>query len=74
MAKHKSKNGPSIFSFTISPEERRKMAARDMARTLIDTDPAIKAREADLEREILAAGKRVMSGSRPLVKAPKRPR
>ena len=74
MAKRKSKNGPSIFSFTIGPEERRKMAARDMARTLIDTAPAIKAREADLEREILAAGKRVMSGSRPLVKAPKRPR
>ncbi len=54
------------------PEERRKMAADDMARTAVETDPGLVAKRAELSREILATTKRVMSGSRPFVRKPKR--
>ncbi len=73
MAKRKKSNGatPPIFRPT-PPEERRKMAAEDMARTAVDTDPGLVAKRAELSREILATTKRVMSGSRPLVKTAKK--
>lgn len=74
MAKRKKSSSgmtPPIFRPT-PPEERRRMAAEDMARTAVDTDPGLVAKRAELSREILATAKRVMSGSRPLVKKPTR--
>ncbi len=72
MAKRKKSNGvmPPMFRPT-PPEERRRMAAEDMARTAVDTDPGLVAKRAELSREILATTKRVMSGSRPLVRSRK---
>ena len=53
-------------------EQQRKMAAESMARTLVETDPAVEAKRAELTREILATTKRVMSGSKPFVKGRRR--
>lgn len=70
--KRKKSKGMEMMFHPMGPEERRKMAAEDMARTAVDTDPGLVAKRAELSREILATTKRVMSGSRPYVKKPKR--
>lgn len=71
MAKRK-KSGMSAAIFgPLGPEERRRLAAEDMARTAVDTDSGLVAKRAELTREILATTKRVMSGSRPFVRSRK---
>lgn len=70
--KRKKSNGMPTMFHPMGPDERRKMAAEDMARMAVETDPGLVAKRAELSREILATTKRVMSGSRPYVRSKKR--
>lgn len=54
------------------PEQRRKWAAESMARTMMETDPGMERLHREMAQEMLAAGKRVMSGRKPFVRGGRR--
>ena len=66
MAKHR--RNITLGIGPMSPDEVRRMAIRHAAQMAVETDPEMARRRAELEREIGATVKRVMSGSRPLVR------